>query len=146
MPAMSLSEFADKLNEMMPVIMKHHMKTQLSDMMESKITFPQMVILNILHEKGESKMTQLANAVNVTTAAMTGVVDRLVRDGYAQRTSDENDRRVVKVNVTKKGAGLIERINKHKKAMIMDMFGKITQKEREEYLRILMHIIEHMIK
>jgi DNA-binding MarR family transcriptional regulator len=43
---------------------------------------------------------QLAAESGLTTGAVTAVVDRLERAGYARRVRDENDRRKVKVEVT----------------------------------------------
>ena len=85
-------------------------------------------------------MTDLARFMNVSTAAMTGVVDRLVRDGYAKRENDLKDRRAVKVRLTDKGAKIIGNILKIRRESVMKIFGVISQEEREEYINILEHI------
>jgi DNA-binding MarR family transcriptional regulator len=43
---------------------------------------------------------QLAEITGLTTGAVTGVIDRLERAGYARRVADPSDRRRVKVEVT----------------------------------------------
>ena len=76
--------------------------------------------------------------------AMTGIVDRLVREGYLRRESDPKDRRIIKIRLTAKGERAVTQILEKKKQMIIKMFGMISQGEREEYLRILTHIRDHL--
>ena len=48
-------------------------------------------------------VTQVADKLNLSKATITSTVDRLVRKGYAERIRDEKDRRVVHIELTKKG-------------------------------------------
>jgi hypothetical protein len=48
------------------------------------------------------------------------------------------------VKLTPKGNGLVKKSFQQRRRMIMDMFGRISQRERGDYLRILMHIKEHL--
>ncbi len=135
-----LSEFADKMNEIMPVMIKEFARRQVNELYKGKITFPQFLILEFLHREGELKMTDLARFVNVTTAAMTGIVDRLSRDGYVSRVYDAQDRRIIKIRLTSKGNDLVKKINQQRREMVIKIFGKISEKDRQDYLRILMQI------
>lgn len=56
--------------------------------------------LNAIENAGGLTAGQLATAAGLTTGAVTGVVDRLERVGYARRVADPADRRRVKVEVT----------------------------------------------
>ena len=142
--SISLSEFADKLNEIMPAISKEFLKHQTEEFYKVKVTLPQLVILDLLEREGESKMTDLANFTNVTTAAMTGIIDRLVRDGYVERAHDTRDRRIVNIKLTSKGTKLIGQINLQRRHSIINIFGKISQQDRDDYLRILTRIWEYL--
>lgn len=51
--------------------------------------------LNILYEAGPIPAGRLAELSGLTTGAITGVVDRLERAGYARRAPDPGDRRRV---------------------------------------------------
>jgi DNA-binding MarR family transcriptional regulator len=51
--------------------------------------------LNLLHEAGPLTAGRLAELSGLTTGAITGVVDRLERAGYARRAPDPGDRRRV---------------------------------------------------
>ena len=56
--------------------------------------------LNILESRSGLTAGELALEAGLTSGAVTGVVDRLERAGYARRTADPRDRRKVKVEVT----------------------------------------------
>jgi DNA-binding MarR family transcriptional regulator len=56
--------------------------------------------LTIVERRGGVTAGELAEESGLTTGAVTGVIDRLERAGYARRTPDEADRRKVMVEVT----------------------------------------------
>jgi DNA-binding MarR family transcriptional regulator len=56
--------------------------------------------LNIIENSGGISAGELANRAGLTAGAVTGVIDRLEKVGYARRTSDPADRRRVRVEVT----------------------------------------------
>jgi DNA-binding MarR family transcriptional regulator len=56
--------------------------------------------LNAIENSGGLTAGQLATEAGLTTGAVTGVIDRLERAGFARRIPDPTDRRRVKVEVT----------------------------------------------
>jgi DNA-binding MarR family transcriptional regulator len=56
--------------------------------------------LNIIDNSGPMTAGRLAELSGLTTAAVTSVLDRLERAGYARRVRDQPDRRQVMVEVT----------------------------------------------
>ena len=58
--------------------------------------------LDILDEQGSMSAGDLARTSRLTTGAITAVVDRLERSGYAQRVPDPSDRRRVLIELTPK--------------------------------------------
>ena len=136
----SLLEFADKMNEIMPGIIQGFARRQADELYKGKITLPQFLILDFLSQQGESKMTDMAHFMHVTTAAMTGIVDRLVRDDYVTRVYDPRDMRVIKIKLTSHGNKLVKKINEQRRSMIIKIFGSISEADRQDYLRILMQI------
>ena len=146
MEQITLTEFAEKLSEIMPAIMKEFARRQMNELYKGKITLPQFFILEFLHREGELKMTDLAHFMSVTTAAITGIVVRLVRDGYVVRAFDAKDRRIIRVQLTTKGNDLVGKINEQRRQMLFKIFGRITERDRRDYLRILMQIREILTK
>jgi len=140
--SISVHEFADKMSDVMPVMIKEFSRRHASEIYKGKITLPQFLILNFLHGNEDSKMSDLAHFMSVSTAAMTGMVDRLVKNGYAAREYDPGDRRIIKIKLTNKGDELARKINHQRHQMIIDVFGKVSETDRSDYLRVLMKIKE----
>ena len=144
MAARKLAEFADKMNEVMPVLIQGFARRQANELYKGKITLPQFLILDFLNKKGECKMTEIARFMHVSTAAMTGIVERIKRCNYVERVYEPSDRRIIKVRLTYKGRELVKKVNRQRRNMIVDIFAKISQREREQYLNILMRILNIM--
>ncbi|MFA6079526.1 MAG: MarR family transcriptional regulator [Candidatus Omnitrophota bacterium] len=144
MAGVTLSEFSDKMNNIMPIILREYMKNRVDEFHKVKVTLPQFIVLHMLKMHGECKMTDLAHFMNVTTAAMTGIVDKLVRNNCVVRVNDPADRRIVKIKLMTKGENILKIIREDEKKITMEIFGMISQKERDDYLKILQHIQEHL--
>ncbi|MDD5428748.1 MAG: MarR family transcriptional regulator [Candidatus Omnitrophica bacterium] len=141
---LSLSEFAERISEIMPVISRRFYKKVTGEFFRMKVTMSQFVILEILSRDGESRMTDLARGIGVSTAAITGMADRLVRDGYAVRVSDPGDRRIIKVDLTSKGSKLVKKMRDHRKQIVSKIFGVLSEAEREKYLELLLTIRDRL--
>jgi DNA-binding MarR family transcriptional regulator len=146
MSEITLFEFADELNEIFPVIMKEFTRRMSKEFVKTKITLPQFLILHFLFQEGASKMTALARFVNVSTAAMTGIVDRLLKSGYVSREHNPLDRRIVKVKLTAKGSEFFKKVNQERRRMMISIFSKISERDRSDYLRILTQIKEILMR
>jgi DNA-binding MarR family transcriptional regulator len=66
--------------------------------------------LNIIQNSGGVTAGELANQAGLTTGAVTGVIDRLEKVGYARRVHDPGDRRRVQLEVTPKFYARAEKI------------------------------------
>jgi len=139
---MPIQEFADRINDIMPVMIKEFTKYQINELSKGRITLPQFLILGLLEKGGEAKMSDLAHSMMVSTAAMTGTVDRLVNCGYVVRELEPKDRRVIKIKITSKGSGIIKKINSQRRQAIVDIFAKVSENDRSDYLRVLTKIEE----
>ena len=137
MAQISLSEFADQINEYMPEIMRGAFRHGKNELFKCKITMPQFLVLSFLYHQGESNMTALAKYMNVSTAAITGIAERLVRDNYAVRTYEPDDRRIIKIKLTARGNELLKRINQQRRQVTMRVFGKLAPSDRQDYLKIM---------
>jgi DNA-binding MarR family transcriptional regulator len=67
------------------------------------LTFNQAQALIFLKDNFGVTMTKIAKEVGLTTAAITGLIDRLVEKGLVQRKYDLKDRRVIFAEITNKG-------------------------------------------
>ncbi|MBN2830914.1 MAG: MarR family transcriptional regulator [Candidatus Omnitrophica bacterium] len=140
MPFISLNEFADRINAIMPMLMREFSHKQPEEIYKGKATLPQILILEFLSSQGQVKMKDIAVFMKVSTSATTGIVDRLVKSGYAIRVSDQKDRRIVKTMITPKGLFLMKKLTNERRRMVIDIFGKLSEQDRKDYLRVLTRI------
>ena len=74
----------------------------------AKIRPAYLVVLWCLWEKQGVKMSELAKAAGLEPSTMTGLLDRMERDGYVYRKADPDDRRALKIYLTETGATMRE--------------------------------------
>ena len=142
----TIQEFADRLAGIMGAVIKEFTKQQTNELHKGKINVPQFLILNHLLAIQESNMKELSRVINLTGAATTGIVDRLVRSNCVARSFDPGDRRVIKIRLTAKGKALICQVYQERKKVIMRLFQKVSESDRREYLRILTQIKDALNK
>ncbi len=73
------------------------------------LNIPQYTALAILEENGVMTMGALADALGITMGAVTNIVDRVIDKGWASRERGEDDRRVVRVQVTPAGREVLDK-------------------------------------
>jgi DNA-binding MarR family transcriptional regulator len=82
------------------------------------ISFAQFFLLGYLATSREMTMTDIARKMGHSTAAATGLVDRLEKLGYMERTHAIEDRRKVMVRITASGMKLVARLRKELQGQI----------------------------
>lgn len=101
-------------------------------------------VLVTVGETGALTQSELAERCFVTPATVTGVVDRLERDGLVARARGTDDRRVVRVRLTDDGR---ERLRRTKTAAAKEMapvFGDLPAREEAVVRRFLTRTIERL--
>jgi DNA-binding MarR family transcriptional regulator len=72
------------------------------------LSMPQFSILMQLHYKGACGMSAISERFDVSAAAASQLVDKLVQAGYLERTEDPSDRRAKLLKLSANGAKLVE--------------------------------------
>src|SRR3712207_2749047 len=72
------------------------------------VTMPQMKVLMLLGLHGSAPVSTLAAQMQVSAPNVTGILDRLQQHGWVRRTSDPDDRRVVRVVLTDEGQAFLD--------------------------------------
>lgn len=76
---------------------------------EYGLTGPQLATLQEAAKTGPVAATSLARAVQLSSATMTGILSRLGKRGFVERTRGASDRRNVIVSVTEMGRAVLAR-------------------------------------
>ena len=74
------------------------------------VNLTDLFAMDLLHQRGQLTAGELAREMGLTTGAVTAVVDRLQRAGYAERVRDEHDRRRVSIRLTDKALDAVNEI------------------------------------
>jgi DNA-binding MarR family transcriptional regulator len=75
------------------------------------LTLPQMVALFGLRESGAQTVSNIAQMLNLSRAATSHLIDRLVRAHLVVRAEDAVDRRQKHVSVSERGKALLSRVD-----------------------------------
>ena len=102
-----------------------------------RLTATQIHALLWLGHDGALTMGELARRIGTTEKTVTGVVDRLEREGRLHRERDAADRRVVRARLTRKGADAYRRINGQVNDKVAQLIGRLAAADRHDLLRIL---------
>ena len=74
------------------------------------LTTSQFFMLIALYEENGILMSKLAKKVALDKATLTGIIDRLERDGLVERKNDPRDRRATRVYLTPKAEAMREEL------------------------------------
>ena len=99
---------SQSLGEWMDVFMHRPMRGWNQFAKSTGLSMPQFSILMQLHYKGACGMSKISERFDVSAAAASQLVDKLVQAGYIERTEDPNDRRAKLLDLSPKGKQLVE--------------------------------------
>jgi DNA-binding MarR family transcriptional regulator len=78
-----------------------------SSQFDTKLSLSHMKIIQVLHEGGARRVSEVADALFIPRPQMTYLVDRLVKYSLVERSLDSADRRTVNVSLTEKGKAMV---------------------------------------
>ncbi len=125
-----ISELLDEMGSHSPAdalrAMRHHPAGRLS--------LVHLNVLVLLDLDGSLPMRALAEAMDVSQASATGIVDRMEQRGLVERQRDDEDRRVVRVAVTEEGRELISGMADQRREHLARVVEALTDDELEGFL------------
>ena len=105
---------------------------------EYGLTNSQYNVLRILRGEGKPiPSLEIAGRMVQVVPAITGLIDRLEKQELVKRNRCTEDRRVVYVELTKKGAKLLGEIDEPDVALHKELIGHMARKELKELSRLL---------
>lgn len=88
--------------------------------------------------------TEVARELSITVGTLTVAINNLVKKEYVERIRSEDDRRVVKLGLTKKGK-LLYRVHQHfHKEMVKNILAGMKEDEEKALLRALKNLHEFL--
>jgi len=86
-------------------------------------------------------MGELSKALDVPLSTATRIADWWVKSGYAKRSPDTQDRRVVRVALTKAGRDLLKAGNKLVRQRVEQVLRHFTPDEREMLVMLMRKLV-----
>src|SRR6201981_2028402 len=144
------SDLQSAAEELAEIVMRTQRKFLLSlseELRHGSVSFPQYFLLGYLDKQEVITMSGIASKMGHTTAAATGLVDRLEKLGYVRRSHALEDRRKVMVRITKKGSSLVAEIRRDMIEKIMTLLREhLTAEEGRTWLQIYRKISNYCDK
>jgi DNA-binding MarR family transcriptional regulator len=109
-----------------------------------QFTPPQVHALLWLGTDGPLTMGELARRLGVTEKTVTGVVDRLEREGHLLRERSASDRRVVRCRLTPDGQQTWQKLDRFMAQSMGQMLGVLDAGDRKALFRILEKLLRRM--
>ena len=100
-------QITQPLRAWMDVFMHRSMRGWKQFAKSTGLSMPQFSILMQLHYKGACGMSAISERFDVSAAAASQLVDKLVQAGYIERTEDPSDRRAKLLKLSTNGAKLV---------------------------------------
>ncbi len=99
-----------------------------------RLSLVHLNVLIVLEADGPLPMRGLAEAMDVSQASATGIVDRMEQRGLVERQRDAEDRRVVRVAITDEGRQLVAGMANERREHLAQMLGEFTDDELQAFL------------
>ena len=101
-------QFSQTLRAWMDAFMHRSMRGWSHFAKSTGLSMPQFSILMQLHHKGPCGMSEISDRFDITAAAASQLVEKLVQAGYLDRAEDPSDRRAKLLTLSDKGSEFIK--------------------------------------
>ncbi len=101
------------------------------------LTLQQYFTLVAINRVGECTMGMLAGQTHHSLGTMTGIVDRLVRQGLVTRRSHATDRRIVLVQLTPSGMENLAHVEEMRQGQLDSALTKMGEPQARNLIRLL---------
>jgi DNA-binding MarR family transcriptional regulator len=101
------------------------------------VTLAQYRALIELASRGPLRLADLASALRVERSTATRMCDRLVRKRLVARRRTSEDRRGVRISLTRAGAELVAEVSRRRRKEITDIVGRMPASHQELVVKAL---------
>ncbi|MER2227660.1 MAG: MarR family transcriptional regulator [Carnobacterium sp.] len=104
------------------------------------ISIKEMHTIEAIGMYGVHTTTEVSKKLSVTVGTLTVSVNNLVKKGYVERIRNDNDRRVVKLGLTKKGRLLYRLHDKFHRDMVKETLEGLKREDAEMLIKGLKNL------
>jgi len=130
-------QFSEAIRSWMDVFMHRSMRGWGLFAKSTGLSMPQFSVMMQLHHRGNCAIGDISERFDITNAAASQLVDKLVQSGFIKREEDPQDRRAKMLNLTDKGRDLIQRGIEERYRWVDELAGKLTAEKRAKVTEAL---------
>jgi MarR family transcriptional regulator, organic hydroperoxide resistance regulator len=101
------------------------------------LTGPQLTVIKLLEELGDLSLSSLSERIRAQNSTVTGIIDRMEREGLVKRERSTTDRRVVYIRLSEKGQKLAREIQVEPMEIFRSALTSLPEEDLAALLRIL---------
>jgi DNA-binding MarR family transcriptional regulator len=101
------------------------------------IPVAQIKLMSYLALRGAQTMSEIAEGLEVTTPAITGLVDKLEKRGLVERLRGSQDRRVVRVQLSPRAQMIAERHLAERRSQMRAVLATLMPEEQRIFVKTL---------
>ena len=131
------TQFSQTLRAWMDTFMHRSMRGWSHFAKSTGLSMSQFSILMQLHHKGPCGLSEIGERFDISAAAASQLVDKLVQAGYLERTEDPTDRRAKLLALSDKGKELINQGTEERHRWMDDLTSKLSTEEQAKVVEAL---------
>ena len=112
---------------------------------EVGLTGPQLTVLKLLETFQDLSLSSLSERIRAQNSTVTGIIDRMEREGLVGRERSTSDRRVVHIKLTDKGEKLAREIRVEPLEIFRSALTSLTHSDLRDLLRFLMKLQKRVL-
>jgi MarR family transcriptional regulator, organic hydroperoxide resistance regulator len=101
------------------------------------LTGPQLTVIKLLETFGDLSLSSLSERIRAQNSTVTGIIDRMEREGLVKRERSTADRRVVHIRLSEKGQRLARQIQVEPMEIFRSSLCDLSAGDLRDLLRIL---------
>lgn len=101
-------------------------------------------ILMFINENNDRSMSEISSMSGLEKSSFTRSIDYLVDNGFIARNSSEEDRRIIRLSLTNKGARAARMIKNDFDLYLDSLISGFSEKEKKEFFESLTVVSEYM--
>ena len=135
-------QFTQSLRSWMDVFMHRSMRGWGLFAKSTGLSMPQFSVMMQLYYRGACGMSEISERFEVTPAAASQLVDKLVHSDLIQREEDPHDRRAKLLKLTAKGEEIIRQGIDERYRWVDQLAGRLTSDEKTKISEALVRLTE----
>jgi len=101
------------------------------------LTGPQLTVIKLLETFEHLSLSSLSERIRAQNSTVTGIIDRMEREGLVRRERSTSDRRVVHIRLSDKGQKLARQIQVEPMEIFRGALQSLSQADLRDLLRIM---------